>query len=435
MTLKELHTIFLRSAGVCTDSRKLLSKQIFFALRGENFDGNKYVKQALSSDCILAVSDDPVWKNVERVFVVDSVLEVLQALANYHRKQKDVIVLAITGSNGKTTTKELIAKVLLSEFSTLYTEGNLNNHIGLPLTLLRLKDEKIAVLEMGANHPGEIALLCNIAEPDLGIITNIGKAHLEGFGSLEGVRKAKGELFDYLAKEDKHAFINVDDRILRDMAEERGLSTVEYGIEHAASVQGSLSATRPFLEGIVKLDNKEFSMSTSITGLYNFTNILAAISVAVHFEIAPKKIIRLLSEYVPDNNRSQLVEGKSNTLLLDAYNANPTSMKASLNDFNSDNVQKKMVILGEMLELGKESDAEHRSILEWLSKSNIDKILLIGELFSGLSDSGEYPFLFFTDIQECMDYLNEHKPTGYRILLKGSRKNALEHATNLLLSC
>ena len=434
MTLKELHTIFLKSAGVCTDSRKLVDKQIFFALKGENFDGNKYVEQALSLGCILAVSDDPAWRSEENVFVVDSVLEVLQALANYHRKQQDVTVLAITGSNGKTTTKELIAKVLSSEFPTLSTEGNLNNHIGLPLTLLRLKGEKLAVVEMGANHPGEIALLCNIAEPDLGIITNIGKAHLEGFGSIEGVRKAKGELYDYLAREEKLVLINADDPVLLDMAKERGLNSVRYGTP-GGKVQGSISATRPFLEGIVKIGDEKFSISTHMPGIYNFTNILAAISAAVHFGIAAKKIIRMISDYVPDNNRSQVVEGKSNTLLLDAYNANPTSMKASLEDFVSDDVQKKMVVLGEMLELGEETDAEHRAILEWLSKSNIEKVLLIGEHFVRLSDSGDYPFLFFADIHKCMKHLSEDKPSGYRILLKGSRKNAMEQATNMLLSC
>ncbi len=435
MTLKELHQIFLSSAGVCTDSRKLLAGQIFFALKGENFDGNKYVEQALSSGCILAVSDDPRWEAEEKVFVVESVLEALQALANYHRKQEGVTVLAITGSNGKTTTKELMASVLSTKYPTLYTEGNLNNHIGLPLTLLRLKGEKLAVIEMGANHPGEIALLCNIAEPDLGIITNIGKAHLEGFGSIEGVRKAKGELYDYLKLEEKPILINTDDIVLQEMADKRGLSGVGYGMEVGAQVLGVISATKPLIKGLVSIGGEEYQLSMHMPGAYNFVNMLAAIAAGVHFGIAPEKMIGVLSDYRPDNNRSQIAEGLSNTLLLDAYNANPSSLKVTLDDFASDDGHKKMVILGEMLELGVESEAEHRLILDWLSKSKIDKAMLIGERFVELSESGNYPFLFFSDIQGCMDYLNENKPSGYKILLKGSRKNALEQATNLLLGC
>jgi UDP-N-acetylmuramoyl-tripeptide--D-alanyl-D-alanine ligase len=435
MTLKVLHQIFLNSSGVCTDSRELVADQIFFALKGENFDGNRYVEQALSLGCILVVSDDPMLKGKEKVFVVESVLDILQSLANYHRKQKDVTVLAITGSNGKTTTKELIASVLSTKYSTLYTEGNLNNHIGLPLTLLRLKDEKLAVIEMGANHPGEIALLCNIAEPDMGIITNIGKAHLEGFGSMEGVRKAKGELYDYLTLKQKPILLNTDDRVLQEMADERGLSGVGYGMEAGTQVLGTIRVTKPFIKGNVSIGGEEYSLSTHMPGAYNFVNMLAAIAAGVHFEIEPEKMVGVLSDYRPDNNRSQIAEGISNTLLLDAYNANPSSMKISLEDFVSGDGHKKMVILGEMLELGEESEAEHRLILDWLIKSKIDKAMLIGEHFVELSESGNYPFLFFSDIQGCMDYLSDNKPSGYQILLKGSRKNALEQATNLLLGC
>lgn len=433
MTLKELHSIFLHSAGLCTDTRKLVAGQIFFALKGDNFDGNMFVAQALSQGCVMTVTDNKDWEGKEKVLVVDSVLETLQSLANYHRKHQDVTVLAITGSNGKTTTKELVAKVLSSEFSTLYTEGNLNNHIGLPLTLLKLDGERFAVIEMGANHPGEIALLCNIAEPDLGLITNIGKAHLEGFGSLEGVRKAKGELYDYLAGKGKPILINADDSVLLEMAQERGLKGLRYGTR-TGEIIGSLGTANPFIEAKVEIRGEEYHLLSQMPGAYNFVNMLAAISAGVHFNISPEKIIRTLSGYSPDNNRSQIAKGKSNTLLLDAYNANPSSMKASLEDFISGDSYKRMVILGEMLELGDDSEDEHRRILEWLERPEIEKVLLVGEQFIRLSGSVHLPFLFFADIQECIDYLDKNRPSGYRILLKGSRRNALEKASNLLLS-
>ncbi len=435
MNIKELYTVFLSANGVSTDTRTLEAGQIFFALRGENFDGNRFVSQALEQGARMAVTDDNSLEKEEHVFIVDSALEALQALANYHRKQKDLTVLAITGSNGKTTTKELIAQVLSSGYPTLYTEGNLNNHIGLPLTLLRLTEERIAVIEMGANHPGEIELLCKIAEPDLGIITNIGKAHLEGFGSFEGVKKAKGELYDYLAGEGKSILINSSDQLLVEMAESRGLKGVEYALNTHAGVSGKITATRPFLEGVITIDGHEYSLSTRMLGAYNFLNLLAAISAGIYFGIEVEDILGRLADYSPGNNRSQIAEGKSNTLFLDAYNANPSSMRASLEDFVAGEELMKMAILGEMLELGNESEAEHSSLLNWLKGAGIQKVILIGEQFVKMSEKGEYPFLFFHDVEECMVYLSKHTPSGYRILLKGSRKNALEQATNLLLNC
>ncbi len=431
MTLKELYEIFKKSSGICTDTRQLVPGNIFFALKGENFDGNRFVKEALSKACFLAVCNDPKWKGNRKVHVVDSALEVLQSLANYHRKQKNVTVLAITGSNGKTTTKELIAKVLSSEFKILYTEGNLNNHIGVPLTLLRLEDEKIAVIEMGANHADEIALLCNIAEPDLGIITNIGKAHLEGFGSVEGVRKAKGELFDYLALDKKMILFNCDDTRLVDMAKIRGLEGLCYGVENEGDVKGTILDARPYLRGEIEIAGASYPISTRMAGRYNFLNILAAISAGLYFKIKPERIIESLSQYAPENNRSQLIKGKTNTLLLDAYNANPTSMKLALEDFIREQGEKTMVILGEMLELGDESEKEHKIILNYLKDSGVNEVILVGSHFLHFSDK-EYPFHFFADIHECILYLKDNMPTGFRILLKGSRKNTLEEASNLL---
>lgn len=435
MNLKDLHAIFLSSPGVCTDTRKLHQGELFFALKGENFDGNSYVKEALSKGCRLAVCEDSRWAADERVFVAESALDVLQGLANFHRRQLNATVLAITGSNGKTSTKELVAAVLAEKYKVLYTEGNLNNHIGVPLTLLRLTDEEIAVIEMGANHPGEIALLCNIAEPDLGIITNIGKAHLEGFGSLEGVRKAKGELYDYLALEEKKILINADDNILMEMAVERKLDAVYYGSVPGALVSGTRLDTRAFVSGSLEIDGSAFPVSTKLVGKYNFTNILAAAASGVFFKVDHERIVAAIADYLPTNNRSQFMEGKSNSLILDAYNANPTSLLASLEDFAADKSARKIAILGEMLELGEESEKEHKLIIEWLRGSGIEEVILVGEGFAGLSTSSDDGFMYFTDIQACMQYLESRKPSGSKILLKGSRKNTLEEATNLLLNC
>ncbi len=288
---------------------------------------------------------------------------------------------------------------------------------------------------MGANHPGEIALLSNIAEPDIGIITNIGKAHLEGFGSLEGVRKAKGELYDHLGVGQKKILVNADDPVLMEMAAERKLDSVQYGRKPGALVSGKSLEAGPFVRGSLEIDGSTYSISTRLVGKYNFTNILAAAAAGAFFNVDPERIVEAISTYLPSNNRSQFMEGKSNTLILDAYNANPTSLLASLEDFDDDKSVRKMAILGEMLELGEESETEHRRILEWLDRSGIEKVILVGEGFAGLSGPPGSKLMYFTDIQACMTYLQEHKPSGLKILLKGSRKNTLEEATNLLLNC
>jgi UDP-N-acetylmuramoyl-tripeptide--D-alanyl-D-alanine ligase len=426
MNIPELYAIFQKHPVVATDSRNCPAGSIFFALKGDKFDGNDYVEQVLAGGAAFAVCDRKDLRNDKRIITVENTLLVLQALAHYHRKQMSATVIAITGTNGKTTTKELIATALSSQYTTLYTQGNLNNHIGVPLTLLQLKPEHaFAVVELGANHPGEIRTLCEIADPDYGLITNVGKAHLEGFGSFEGVIRTKTELYDFLREKNGTIFCNPDNPFLKDFY--HSLSTVSYGISPEAFIHGKISQTAPFLSLEWYKGKEENKITTQLVGGYNLENVLAAICVASHFGVESHKISRAIENYLPQNNRSQNIDTGKNHLIVDAYNANPSSMQAALDNFFSLNVSPKMVVLGEMRELGSYSEEEHRKITDLLSQNRLDKVILVGENFLRLSSLPK-EWEVFPETDDLINYLTAANISGYTILLKGSRANQLEKA-------
>lgn len=433
MQIEELYRIFTDSAGVTTDTRMLSGNEIFFALKGENFDGNRFVEHALTAGCRLVVADDSALGGLKDVLVVPDALKLLQELAAYHRMKWGGEVLAITGSNGKTTTRELVAAVLSRKFQLLSSCGNLNNHIGVPLTILKIRDEELAVIEMGANHIGEIALLCEIASPNSGIITNIGRAHLEGFGSLEGVRRAKGELYDFLADHNGRAIVNMSDPVLKEMATQRRLKIFSYGLESGYEVTGMLQESQDEIKGSFKTLEATYALRSELFGAYNFMNMLTAAAAGVCYGVAPYEISEAIGGYSPENNRSQIIRGRSNTLIMDAYNANPTSMSLALEEFIQRDHPQKMVILGDMYELGEDSEHEHENVLNRLAESGIREVLLVGERFGRFSATPAFPFRFFAGVPECMEYLRSSRPENHYILLKGSRKNALEKTTDLLL--
>ena len=417
MEIKELYEIYKAHSIVTTDSRNCPEGSIFFALKGETFDGNKFAMQALEKGCAYAVVDDPQLSPCFRgaseaegvnnsslltphpsLIFVDNVLDTLQQLARYHREQLDIPFVGITGTNGKTTTKELVATVLSKKYRVHYTQGNFNNHIGVPLTLLSIKSDcEIAVIEMGANHPGEIKTLANIALPTCGLITNVGKAHLEGFGSLEGVINTKKELYDNLAERGGHVFVNANNELLLDALRKSYsslltphsslISTYSSNPDVEADVNGKLLRCAPYVEFEWKLNNAQCTMhnaqlSTHFVGAYNLDNMLAAITVGLYFGVDEKDICDAISNYVPANNRSQLTKTERNTLIVDAYNANPTSMMAAIDNFDIMEGENKMAILGDMLELGEQSELEHKNIVRRLMESKIEKIILVGKEFS-----------------------------------------------------
>jgi UDP-N-acetylmuramoyl-tripeptide--D-alanyl-D-alanine ligase len=436
MTIDSLHEIFLKHPQVSTDTRAIKKDSIFFALRGENFDGNKFAKEALEKGAAFAVIDDASFKVDERFIVVDSTLFALQRLASHHRKQLDVPVIAITGSNGKTTTKELTLAVLSKKFSTYATKGNLNNHIGVPLSLLEINaDTEIAVIEMGANHVGEIAALCEIAAPDFGLITNVGKAHLEGFGGFEGVKKGKGELYNFIAKNNGTIFINADNYDLLLMAEKAGVKDkVSYGTKQEYNCWGKVTEEFPALKVSWKarLNSKVQNLQANLTGSYNLENILAAVCIGNYFGVEAGKINAAVEEYVPSNNRSQVVTKGNNTIILDCYNANPTSMTAALVNFSGMEAKKKVVILGDMLELGKESEALHRTVIEQVGSISADEVILIGKEFSSALQKEQMDCKSFATTDEAKEYLTSHKFSDAAILLKGSRGSRLEKLFEVL---
>ena len=391
MKLSALYQIFLDCQLVTTDSRNCPEGSLFIALKGESFNGNAFAGKALETGCAYAVIDESEYaiEGDQRYILVDDCLQTLQQLANYHRRQLGTRVIGITGTNGKTTTKELISAVLSQSHNILYTLGNLNNHIGVPSTLLRLKTEHdLAVIEMGANHPGEIKFLSEIAEPDCGIITNVGKAHLEGFGSFEGVIKTKGELYDFLRKkEGSTVFIHHDNAYLMNIAE--GLNLIPYGTEDDLYVNGRITGNSPYLtfEWKAGKDGKSYQVQTQLIGEYNFPNALAAITIGRFFGVEDAKINEALAGYTPQNNRSQLKKTDDNTLIIDAYNANPTSMMAALQNFRNMEVPHKMLILGDMRELGAESAAEHQKIADYLKECAFEKVWLVGDQFAAAEHS------------------------------------------------
>lgn len=423
MKLSALYRIFLDCQSVTTDSRNCPDGSLFIALKGESFNGNAFAKSALDSGCAFAIIDEASYavEGDQRYILVDNCLQTMQQLANYHRRQLGTRVIGITGTNGKTTTKELISAVLGQAHHVLYTSGNLNNHIGVPTTLLRLKPEHdLAVIEMGANHPGEIKFLCEIAEPDYGIITNVGKAHLEGFGSFEGVIRTKGELYDFLRKRNAVTFIHHDNAYLMNISQ--GLNLIPYGTAEDLYVNGWIIGNSPFLtfEWKAGKDGERHQVRTQLIGSYNFPNALTAITIGRFFGVEAKKIDEALEGYTPQNNRSQLKKTPDNTLIIDAYNANPTSMMAALQNFREMTAPHKMLLLGDMRELGAESLAEHQKIVDYIRESGFEKVWLVGEQFA----ASEHPFTTYLHVQEVIKALQADKPQGYTILIKGS--NAIQ---------
>ena len=420
MNLSALYQIFLDCQLVTTDSRNCPEGSLFIALKGESFNGNAFAGKALETGCAYAIIDEPEYavEGDQRYILVDNCLQTLQQLANYHRRQLGTRVIGITGTNGKTTTKELISAVLSQSHNILYTLGNLNNHIGVPSTLLRLKAEHdLAVIEMGANHPGEIKFLSEIAEPDCGIITNVGKAHLEGFGSFEGVIKTKGELYDFLRKkEGSTVFIHHDNAYLMNIA--GGLNLIPYGTEDDLYVNGRITGNSPYLtfEWKAGKAGETYQLQTQLIGEYNFPNALAAITIGLFFGVEAAKINEALAGYTPQNNRSQLKKTNDNTLIIDAYNANPTSMMAALQNFRNMEVPHKMLLLGDMRELGAESAAEHQKIADYIKECDFEEVWLVGEQFA----AAEHSFKTYPNVQEVIKELETNKPKGYTILIKGS---------------
>ena len=443
MQTADLYSIFLKHQVVTTDSRNCPPGSIFFALRGENFDGNVFIEQALHNGAAYAVGDRLDLPKDKRIIHVDNALQSLQNLANYHRKKLKTKVIAITGTNGKTTTKELIAATLSARYPVLFTQGNLNNHIGVPLTLLRVKPEhSFAIIEMGANHQGEIRELCNIADPDFGLITNVGKAHLEGFGSFEGVVQTKTELYDYLREKNGTIFVNIDNPILKERS--RNTNTVYYGTSPETFVQGRIIESESFLDLEWRLNSNPAQyenwnrIRTQLAGKYNFENVLAAICVAEYFNndletrhSASLQINRAIADYAPVNNRSQILKTQRNQLIIDAYNANPSSMQVALDNFLNQKVSPKMVIIGEMKELGIYSYEEHQKLVDRLRENQIDKVILCGESFLN-ARSIKQDWMVFQHTQELLDYLKSEKISGYHILIKGSRANQLEKTVEFL---
>lgn len=442
MEIEKLYEIFCAHPVITTDTRDCPEGSIFFALKGASFNGNDFAMQALEKGCSYAVVDETppgLPSREERIIVVDDVLRTLQELARYHREQLGTPIVGITGTNGKTTTKELVATVLAEKLNVHYTRGNFNNHIGVPKTLLQMtKNHDIAVIEMGANHPGEIKTLVEIVEPDCGLITNVGRAHLGGFGSFEGVKRTKGELYDFLVGKrseeltakneecDAFAFLNMKDADLCGMAAERGLKTEPY-------VEGEVVGCNPFVK--INIEGKE--IQTKLIGAYNLPNMLAAATVGRHFGVTDEQIEHALSNYTPSNNRSQLTVTEKNHLVVDAYNANPTSMSAALANFKAMEVENKMMILGSMGELGEVSREEHTKIVDMILESEEltvkngeshaddntlkDSVWLVGAEFAAI----KHPFRQFADVEEVKKAIAEEQPQGKYILIKGSNSQRL----------
>lgn len=423
MQMEQLYVEFLHSTGISTDTRKIGQGKFFFALKGENFNGNLFALEALKKGAKLIVVDEKHFPDDDRIVLVNDVLKTLQQLANHHRRKLNLKVVAIAGSNGKTTTKELISRVLETSFKIFSTKGNLNNHIGVPLTLLAITEgTEIAVIEMGANHLGETALLCEIAEPDFGIITNNGKDHLEGYRSIEGVRKGNGELYDYLRKSDGTAFVCADQPDLMEMSD--GMKRITYGKKEDADCNGRIAELFPFLK--IQLTHANCELSTQLIGRYNFDNIMAAVAIAEFFKVPLDHIKRAIASYVPSNNRSQLLQIGSNTFILDAYNANPSSMLAALENFSMMPVKNKTVILGDMLELGKLSRQEHEQIISIIRPEKFQHVILVGEEFEKALKGLTSGAIHFRNVQELKGWFDQQHFSDHCFLLKGSRLIGLE---------
>ncbi|WNW01654.1 UDP-N-acetylmuramoyl-tripeptide--D-alanyl-D-alanine ligase [Tenacibaculum sp. HL-MS23] len=416
MKIKELYALFIQHGLVDTDTRKIRKNTLFFALKGGNFNGNKFAEEALTKGALFSIVDEVEFKTSERIILVADVLTTLQELANYHRNVLNIPIISLTGSNGKTTTKELINAVLSSTYKTTATIGNLNNHIGVPLTLLSMTtDTEIGIVEMGANHLNEIAFLSNISQPDFGYITNFGSAHLEGFGSLEGVVKGKSELYDFLIANNKKIFVNPKDVIQLEKTTNANTILFESSIVFVAA------------NPLVKLSFENTEIQSNLIGTYNFSNIAAAITIASYFKVSKENIKQAIENYTPSNNRSQIIKTTNNTIILDAYNANPTSMKAALHSFKALKAAHKTIIIGDMFELGSYSANEHQSMVDLASDCEFDKLFFVGENFYKTKTNNQK----FSSFEGLKSYLIENPINKSVVLIKGSRGMALERVVAL----
>jgi UDP-N-acetylmuramoyl-tripeptide--D-alanyl-D-alanine ligase len=425
MLIKELYDTFLKYPKISTDSRKIEKDSIFFALKGDNFNGNTYAETALNNGAAYSVIDEIEYKNNDRCILVDNVLAILQELAKFHRQQLGIPIIAITGTNGKTTTKELVTAVLSQKFRVVCTKGNLNNHIGVPLTLLSMgASTQIGVVEMGANHPGEIAALCEIALPDFGMITNVGKAHLEGFGSFEGVKKTKAELYRFIERNGGKVFMNTANVHLAEMADK--VNVIGYKtIKEGQGIEGELLQSSPFMVFKVKFPKGWLYIKTKLVGGYNLENALAAVCIGNYFGASPLEICQAIEAYEPSNNRSQFINTSNNQILMDAYNANPTSMDAALVNFETFSAPLKGVILGDMLELGEVSHEEHQKIADKLATMELALVFLAGSEFSKCHVPTN--FEVFENSVVMANYIENMRPQGFLFLVKGSRGMKLEN--------
>lgn len=418
MNIESLYQLYLYHPKISTDTRKIEKGDIFFALKGENFNGNTYAKQALEQGAAFCIVDEKVG-NDSRLILVNDVLETLQQLAKFHREKFIIPFVAITGSNGKTTTKELIHSVLSTTYRTYTTVGNLNNHIGIPLTILKIKpDAEMAIIEMGANHQGEISSYCEYAEPTHALITNIGKAHLEGFGGAEGVKKGKGELFKYVAHKGGTLFVNNADEAIKEIT--WGLKNlVHYGGD--SELKAEILPNSDFLQLRI-LSDEPFEIYTHLVGKYNLHNVLAAICIGQYFEVPREKIKEALEGYIPQNSRSQMMKQGSNIFIMDSYNANPSSMKAAIENFSEMNVSNKVLLIGEMRELGEDSQMEHQAIVDLMLQYPWNNVVLVGELFQNIN----HPYLHFNSALDAREWFQSQHFENTTFLLKGSRGIKME---------
>lgn len=421
MKIHDLYTIFRQHSSIQTDTRKLKEGDFFFALKGANYNGNKFAKQALDAGAAFAVIDEAQEFTDDRLILSKDVLTTLQELAKYHRQQFTIPFIAITGSNGKTTTKELIHHVLSTRYQTYTTKGNLNNHIGIPLTLLSVqKDAEMAVIEMGANHQKEIESYCMYTLPTHGLITNCGKAHLEGFGGIEGVRKGKGELFDYLRMHKGTAFIMSDYPYLKEMS--NGISNIKTYGTNDADITGVANNSNEFLEVSMTGGTNLKNITTHLVGSYNLPNVLAAVAIGKYFKVEEEQIKNALELYTPSNSRSQMIEKNGNKIILDAYNANPSSMKAAIENFACIEGQNKILLLGAMMEMGDESLTEHKALIDLISKYTWNNVVLVGGDFNKII----HPYLYFNTSAEAKSWLEQQPVKNALLLVKGSRSMQME---------
>ena len=438
MDIKELYDLYLQHPCITTDSRNCPKDSIFLALKGASFDGNKFAKAALEKGCAYAIIDEPAYAEADndRLILVDDCLKTFKEIAREYRRSFQIPVIGITGTNGKTTTKELVSAVLAERYRVMHTEGNFNNDVGVPKTLLRLDaTHEIAVVEMGASHPGDIEKLVTYVEPTCGMITNVGRAHLLGFGSFEGVKRTKGELYDYLKAHDGLLFLNESNADLVEMARQREMNRImTYGQSDDANVQGEVSECAPFLRftwrnmATTESKARTYDVQTHLIGAYNIDNMLAAITIGLHFGVTPEQVNHALSHYIPANNRSQLEVTAKNKLIVDAYNANPSSMAAAVENFKLMNVEHKMAILGDMRELGEVSALEHQKLVDKLAEDGFKEVWLVGEEFGKTQTA----FRKFKNVDEVKAEIAAHCPENYYILIKGSNGIKLFELPELL---